>query len=130
VLVIEDNLHNNYCNISLNSTCRNLYVSEPPAIYTRKERKNFIMGQFFRKGEPNIKNPKDKKKKTLNPFLFLSCSPSSLWRKKKKNPQESDPPVNAATVTSKDHNKKSYEDQESDPPVNAATGTSTNHNPP
>lgn len=49
--------------------------------------------------------------------------------KLKDEDQESDPLVNAATRTLKDHNEQSYEDQESNPLVIAAAVYSTDHNP-
>jgi hypothetical protein len=52
VLVIEDNLYNNYCNISLNSTCRDLYINEPSIIEKRRKKK-IQKRQFFRKKELN-----------------------------------------------------------------------------
>ena len=67
MLIIEDNLCNNYCNISLNNTCRDLYINEP---LERGEGKKILRkGQFFRKRELNKKTLKDKK--TLNPFSLL-----------------------------------------------------------
>jgi hypothetical protein len=52
MLVIEDNLYNNYCNISLNSTCRDLYKNEP-SIIEKGEKKKIQKRQFFRKRELN-----------------------------------------------------------------------------
>jgi hypothetical protein len=62
MLVIEDNLYNNYCNISLNSTCKDLYINEPSIIEKRrKKKKRLRKGQFFRKRELNKKTLKIKK---------------------------------------------------------------------
>jgi hypothetical protein len=53
VLVIEDNLYNNYCNISLNNTCRDLYINEPSIIEEKDRKKKIQKRQFFRKRELN-----------------------------------------------------------------------------
>jgi len=77
VLVIEDNLCNNYCNISLNSTCRDfLYMWT--FSHMQREGKNIHRGAIFQKRR-NTKIPKDKKPKPVSlPWL------QPLLKKKKK----------------------------------------------
>jgi len=74
VLVIEDNLYNNYCNISLNSICRDLYINEPWIIEEKDRKKKDLEEAIFqKKGAKQKQNPKDKK--TLNPFFLMEPFP-------------------------------------------------------
>jgi len=57
VLVIENNLCNNYCNISLNNTYIDLYISEPPVIWEGERKFTCGFAQFKRA----TKNPKPQK---------------------------------------------------------------------
>jgi len=74
VLVIEDNLCNNYCNISLNSTCTD-FLYKWTSSHINGEKKIQKGVQFFRKEEKNTKKPKP---------VSSSSSGRSLPLKRKK----------------------------------------------
>ena len=74
MLVIEDNLCNNYCNISLNSTCTD-FLYKWTSSHINGEKKIQKGVQFFRKEEKNTKKPKP---------VSSSSSGRSLPLKRKK----------------------------------------------
>jgi hypothetical protein len=75
VLVIEDNLCNNYYNIFLNNTYKDLYINEPSIIEIGGEKKIFRRGNFSEKGAKQ-KNPKEKK--NPKPVFSFGALPSPL----------------------------------------------------
>ena len=60
MLVIEDNLYNNYCNISLNNTCRDFLYKKTSSHNKREGRRKIQRGKtnFKIKNEGNYKTLK------------------------------------------------------------------------
>jgi len=96
VLVIEDNLYNNYCNISLNKTCRDFLYK-----WTSSTGKKAEKGQIFFKERNLVQPPKKNLNLIFSPSRNQAIAPSPLmfFLGLQSFPQLSSSPPSAPTCT-------------------------------